>query len=175
MEITIRRVIKEDAAVFSALSKKTFYDTFTGTCTEQDMDELLEEYFNIPLIETQLEVEDDYFYFAEYEGTPIGLVRFKEDYEEFEAIRQWKSLELKRLYVLKEYHGMGVAQQLMDFVLDYAYSNQFEVVWLGVWEFNFRAQKFYDKNGFTFTGHSHPYPISNTPQTDLWYWRFLNK
>ena len=172
-KITIRRVLKEDAEAFSAISKITFYDTFTGTCTEEDMDNFLEDYFNVPKVLAELEDEEDYFYFAEDEGKPVGLLRFKEDYSELEKMKQWKSLELKRLYVLKEYHGKGVAHKLMDFVLKYARQNAYEVVYLGVWEFNYRAQKFYNKYEFTFTGYSHPYPIGNTPQTDLWYWRFL--
>ena len=172
-KITIRRVLKEDAAALSAISKTTFYDTFTGTCTEEDMDIFLEDYFNIPQVFSELEDEQDYFYFAEDEGKPVGLVRFKEDYSELEKMKQWKSLELKRLYVLKEYHGRGVAHILMDLVMKYARQHAYQVVFLGVWEFNYRAQKFYDKYEFTFTGDSHPYPIGNTPQTDLWYWRFL--
>ena len=48
-------------------------------------------------------------------------------------------------------------------------------MWLGVWEHNYRAQKFYQKMGFEDTGYKHPFPIGNTPQTDLWYWKFLNK
>ena len=173
MEISIRRVKMEDAAVLSELSKITFFDTFTGTCTEQDMEEFLEEYYNIPRVMGELEDEEDYFYFAEVDGKAVGMMRYKEDYEGLEKMKDWKSLELKRLYILKEYHGKGVAQKLMDFFMDYAVKNKYEAVWLGVWEHNYRAQRFYDKQGFKFTGDSHPYPISNTPQTDLWYWRKL--
>ena len=88
-------------------------------------------------------------------------------------MKQWKSLELKRIYVLEEFHGKGVAQRLMNFVIQSAQANQYQVVWLGVWEHNYRAQKFYEKYSFVHSGHTHDFPIGSTPQTDCWFWRFL--
>ncbi|HNL66233.1 MAG TPA: GNAT family N-acetyltransferase, partial [Ferruginibacter sp.] len=85
----------------------------------------------------------------------------------------WKALELKRIYVQKEFQGKGVAQALMDFILRYASDNGYEVVWLGVWEHNKKAQRFYEKYGFENSGHPHDFPIGSTPQTDFWFWKFL--
>jgi len=174
MEITIRRITLEDAEELSKIAKNTFYDTFTGTCTETDMEQYLEQYYNLGQTKIELSDENDLFFFAEVDGKPAGYIRFMEDYEGLTLIKQWKALELKRLYILKEYHGQGVAQALMDFYLDHAIKNKYEVVWLGVWEFNLRAQKFYEKYGFKNTGHTHFFPIGDTPQTDWWFWRFLN-
>lgn len=175
MEINIRRAKIEDAAILSELAIKTFYDTFVGTCTEKDMDEFLYEYYNINQVKKELSDADDYFYFAEVDDIAVGYIRFKEDNSHYEKVKQWKALELKRLYILKEFHGKEVAKALMDFYFEYALKNNYELAWLGVWEFNFRAQKFYQKNGFEDTGDKHPFPIGSTPQTDLWYWKFLNK
>ena len=89
-------------------------------------------------------------------------------------MNQWKALELKRIYILKEHQGKGIAQKLMAFIIEYATQNDFKVVWLGVWEHNYRAQKFYEKYGFINSGHTHDFPIGNTPQTDIWMWKFLD-
>lgn len=169
----IRRAILNDAATLSQLASKTFYDTFTGTCTEDDMRDFLFEYYNIEQVIKELSDPTDYFYFAEIDGDAAGYIRIKEDYSGFAELQQYKALELKRLYVLKEYHGKEVAKKLMNFVLDFARENSYNLVWLGVWEHNERAKKFYIKNGFVDTGYKHPFPIGNTPQTDLWYWRKL--
>jgi GNAT superfamily N-acetyltransferase len=88
-------------------------------------------------------------------------------------VRKWKALEQKRIYVLKEFKGKGIAQRLMQLVMDYAMANHYEVLWLGVWEHNERAQSFYRKYGFEDSGHTHDFPIGNTPQTDNWLWKFL--
>jgi ribosomal protein S18 acetylase RimI-like enzyme len=39
-------------------------------------------------------------------------------------------------------------------------------MWLGVWEYNPRAQRFYEKNGFRIVG-SHVFLLGEDPQTDL--------
>jgi ribosomal protein S18 acetylase RimI-like enzyme len=173
MEITIRRVLPEDVPVLSAIAKRTFYDTFNGTCTEDDMQLFLEEYFSEQSLANEIANKKDHCFFAEIEGKPVGYLRFMEDYDSFPLMQQWKALELKRIYILSEYQGKGIAQKLMDFTLDYAKQHQYEVVWLGVWENNLRAQKFYEKYGFVNSGHTHGFPIGNTPQTDYWFWKFL--
>jgi len=173
MEITIRRILLKDAPALAQIARQTFYDTFTGTCTEEDMQLFLEQYFNLAQVQSELGNENDFYFFAELNGEPVGYLRFMEDYSNFQMVKQWKALELKRLYVLKEYHGKGIAQQLMDFFLSFAEEKKYQVVWLGVWEHNMRAQNFYEKYGFVNTGHIHDFPIGSTPQTDFWFWKFL--
>lgn len=174
MEIAIRRATMADAYSLSTVASQTFYDTFTGTCTEQDMQSFLEEYFNLKQVHAELSNEHDFYYLAESAGNVIGYLRFMEDYRNLPLMKEWKAMELKRIYVSKEFHGKGVAQQLMDFAIQYAANNQYEVIWLGVWEHNVRAQRFYKKYGFVNSGHTHDFPIGRTPQTDFWMWKFLS-
>lgn len=173
MEITIRRIVLKDAPALAKISVHTFYDTFTGTCTVADMQLFLADYYNLAQVQSELSNEDDFYFFAEVNGQPVGYIRFMEDYSNLPLVKQWKALELKRLYVLKEYHGTGIAQQLMDFCITFAEQHTYQLVWLGVWEHNLRAQKFYTKYGFVNSGHTHDFPIGNTPQTDWWFWKFL--
>jgi ribosomal protein S18 acetylase RimI-like enzyme len=172
-EVTIRRIVLKDVPVLAEMARKTFYDTFTGTCTEEDMAGFLESYFNKTQVTKELSDPEDYFFFAEVDGVPAGYLRFKEDYRGLPLMKQWKTMELKRIYVLSEYHGQGIAQKLMDFLIDWCKNENYEAVYLGVWEHNIRAQKFYAKYGFENSGHTHDFPIGNTPQTDIWLWKFL--
>ena len=171
--ITIRRITAEDVPVLAAMARTTFYDTFTGTCTEEDMQQFLSAYFNDAQVTKELGDTADFFFFASVNGVPAGYMRFKEDYSGFPLMKQWKTMELKRIYVLKEYHGQGIAQQLMEFLLDWCRAEKYQAIYLGVWEYNIRAQKFYAKYGFENSGHTHNFPIGNTPQTDIWLWKFL--
>ena len=172
-QIIIRRATIADAVKLSAISIQTFYDTFISTCTEEDMNAFLKEYFNIKQVQLELKNENDFYYLAELNGKVIGYCRWMEDYTNFPVMKQWKSLELKRIYILEEFHGKGVAQQLMNFVIQFAQTSQYQVVWLGVWEHNYRAQKFYEKYSFVHSGHTHDFPIGSTAQTDCCFWRFL--
>ena len=55
--------------------------------------------------------------------------------------------QLGSLYVVKEYHGKGVAGELMKKVIEW--SNPTEPIYLGVATFNERAKAFYRKWGFS--------------------------
>ena len=173
MEITIRRVTEIDVAKLSSLAKQTFFDTFSETCSKEDMQSFLGQYFSEEALLWELQTENDFCFFAEAEGKPVGYLRFMEDYSSFPLMKKWKALELKRIYILKEYHGKGVAQKLMDFTLAFGRDKGYEVIWLGVWQHNLRAQLFYKKYGFEDSGHTHDFPIGNTPQTDIWMWKFI--
>ena len=173
MEIAIRRILLPDADTLAAISRQTFYDTFTGTCTVEDMELFLDLYFNLTQIQTELSNPEDLYFFAEVNGEPKAYIRFMEDYSLLPPVQQWKALELKRLYVSSEYHGKGIAQKLMGFYLDYAQQNHYQLAWLGVWEHNHRAKKFYGKYGFVPSGYKHDFPIGSTPQKDEWLWKFL--
>jgi ribosomal protein S18 acetylase RimI-like enzyme len=173
MEINIRRVNIVDVAVLAVLARQTFYDTFTGTCTEEDMQGFLDEFYSEARLGNELLDKETFCFFAEADGVPVAYLQFKEEYNNFQEIKKWKALELKRIYVLKEWQGKGIAQKLMDFFLDFATEKKYEAVWLGVWEHNVRAQKFYEKYGFADSGYTHDFPIGRTPQTDKWLWKFL--
>ena len=173
MDITLRRLNVNHAEALTKIAQQTFADTFADSCTEEDMNYFFNDIFSLEQHITELKDDNAFFYFAEINGEPIGYIKFMEDYDSFEEMKKWKALELKRIYVSKEYHGKGVAQQLMDFIFDYAATNKYEVVWLGVWDQNYKAQKFYEKYGFVNSGFTHDFPIGDTPQTDYWFWKFL--
>jgi ribosomal protein S18 acetylase RimI-like enzyme len=171
--LNIRRLSFDDAELLMRLGRETFYDTFTGTCTEEDMAGFLDETFHPQQVQAELTDSDDFFYVAEVDGEALGYLRYKEDYRSFPYMRRWKALEIKRIYVRKAFHGRDVGRVLLEFAMEQASQGNYEVVWLGVWEYNLRARRFYEKHGFSASGHTHDFPIGSTPQTDLWYWRFF--
>ena len=175
MEINIRKIQIEDAPTLVEMSRVTFGDTFAHTCTAEDMQYFLDHNFNLAQLEKEISNPNDLYFFITVDEKPAGYIRFMEDYTDLPIMKKWKALELKRFYILDAYHGKGIAQKLMDFFIVYAHQNKFESLWLGVWEDNFRAQKFYEKYGFQFSGYTHDFPIGSTPQTDKWFWKFLNQ
>lgn len=159
----------DDAASLSALARRTFADTFTGTCTDEDLAHFLEEYYNTNRMAAELSDPDDLIFFALSGDVPVAYMRFGVHEVPFEYDRSLNALELNRLYIDTGFQGKGVAQQLMNFYLQYARKHGYRFLWLGVWEHNLRAQAFYKKYGFAFNGHTHPFPIGGTPQTDQWW------
>ncbi len=169
--MVIRRADLNDAKLLSELSAITFFDTFTGTCTDADMQQFLHAYFNIEQVKKELQDANDFYFIGFINDKAVGYVRLKEEVSEVKIINQHRSIELKRLYVLKEYHSKKIGATLMNFALNFALEKNYEMIWLGVWEHNEKAKAFYKKYGFIDSGYTHPFPIGNTPQTDLWLYR----
>lgn len=173
--INIRRAGPEDIETISRLSKVTFDETFKGTCTDDDMKYFLENTFSDINTLQDLKDEDDLYFIAFVNEVAAGYMRLKEDYTDYPPIPKYNAIELKRIYVIKEFHGKKIGAALMEFAIKLAKEKDYEALWLGVWEHNEKAKLFYGKWGFTDTGHSHPFPIGNTPQTDNWLIKFIEK
>jgi ribosomal protein S18 acetylase RimI-like enzyme len=62
------------------------------------------------------------------------------------------ALLLDQLYVLKEHHGAGIAQALMDWAFAEAGRRGAEELYLTVFVDNHRARRFYDRLGFEAVG-----------------------
>jgi GNAT superfamily N-acetyltransferase len=102
-------------------------------------------------------------------------MRLKENYLEYSAIKKYNALELKRIYVLKEYQSKKIGAALLSYALQFCLQKNYEVLWLGVWEHNEKAKLFYNKWGFVETGDTHDFPIGKTPQTDRWMIKFIDQ
>ena len=172
--MNIRKSNIEDAALLHSIGVKTFEDTFGGTCTKADMEFVLDKFFNLEQCKLDLSDEKDNFFFYEENGVAKGYMRINEihDYP-FEELKPFKCIELVRLYVLKEYHGTNVAKDLMQFAFNFAKERRYEKMYLSVWEYNFRARGFYEKNGFVNSGIENDFPLGSTPQTDFWFVKTL--
>ncbi len=172
--IIIRRATKNDAALISNLGKATFYDTFNGTCTLGDMQFVLEKFFNLPQVEKELLDETDFYFLISKEEKLIGYCRLKTNSSPpFSALNNFKAIELKRFYFLKEAQGTGAAMVLMNHAIDFAKEKNYNLIYLSVWEYNIRAQEFYKKVGFQNIQIINDFPLGNTPQTDFWFWKHL--
>jgi diamine N-acetyltransferase len=170
----IRRGNLDDVALLQTIGRKTFDDTFGNTCTKEDMRGVLDLYFKADQVLSELQDDTDNFFFFEEDGVVKGYMRINAKHAcPLESFQSRNCIELVRLYVLKEYHGAGVANELMNFAIDFAHRNGFDTIYLSVWEYNFRARGFYEKHGFVNSGIDNDFPLGTTPQTDYWFVREL--
>jgi len=166
----IRRGSLQDISLLQQLGKETFAHTFGNTCTKADMRGVLETYFNTEQVRAELSDDSDHFFFHETQGIAQGYMRINAKHAcPIESIQDLRCIELMRLYVLADYHGKGVANALMDYAFDFARTNGYQVMYLSVWEYNFRARGFYEKHGFINSGLENDFPLGSTPQTDYWF------
>ena len=57
-------------------------------------------------------------------------------------------IELRRIYILSQMQGAGLGAALMQQALDDAAALGHDRILLGVWEHNYRAHAFYERQGF---------------------------
>jgi ribosomal protein S18 acetylase RimI-like enzyme len=57
-------------------------------------------------------------------------------------------LQLSQLYVAEDWHGKGIAQELMTWTVETAQTAGAMALLLTVWEHNARALRFYQRHGF---------------------------
>jgi diamine N-acetyltransferase len=157
----------DDAKVLTDLAYTTFWDAFAHhpKNAPDDLAHYMRQAFNLEQITAELEDVKNIFLLAEINGVAAGYSKIVIDFIE-PGITAERPVELNRLYSHQEYLGQGVGQTLMDACLERAIKENRDVMWLGVWEFNPRAQRFYEKNGFRVVS-KHIFQFGSDPQTDL--------
>lgn len=166
-KIQIRQAKLNDAQMLTELSYETFYDAFREhpQNTPADMLAYMEKAFNIKTVSAELSEENSIFLIAESENKAVGYAKVMLGTFE-EGIEAERPIELNRLYAKTAFIGRGVGQKLMDQCFEIAVENNCDMIWLGVWEYNPRAIRFYEKQGFYKVG-SHVFQLGSDPQIDL--------
>ncbi len=172
--IKIRRAELQDAEMLTELCWKTFWDAFHDNPKNapDDLADYMNSAFNVGQIEGELADENAIFLVAEIKDEAVGYAKLLLDSRESEIIAE-KSIELNRLYSKQEFLGKGVGKSLIEKCLEEAEKHNCDTMWLGVWEFNPRAQAFYRKYGFYEVG-KHIFQLGLDAQTDLLMQKDLN-
>lgn len=165
MNITIEKIDLENISDLQKIGKQTFFETFADSNSEEDMQKYLEESFALEKLENELKNPNSEFYFAKDNEKVVGYLKVNFGDSQTE-LKDNLALEIERIYVLKDYHGKKVGQKLYEKVIEIAKEKAMEYVWLGVWEENHRAIKFYQKNGFE-AFDKHIFVLGNDEQTDI--------
>ena len=163
--ISIRVAGKEDASLIATLSRRTFYDTFAGYNTAENMDQFLDAQFTHEQLMEEVGAPRNTFLLAYLDETPVGYARLYDGSELPRELAGAAAIEISRIYCDKPAIGKGVGKALMNACLDTGRQKGKEWIWLCVWEHNQRAIDFYTKTGFTKFGQ-HIFILGQDLQND---------
>jgi GNAT superfamily N-acetyltransferase len=149
MTIIYRDVTPADAAALDRIFDTVFCDTFGHLYRTEDLQAFLTS-FGIADWEAQLGDPAFPTRIAEVDGEPAAYAKLGPMKLPLETTRP--AILLDQLYVLKEHHGAGIAQALMDWAFAEARRRGAEELYLTVFVDNHRARRFYDRLGFTAVG-----------------------
>jgi diamine N-acetyltransferase len=162
---SIRPARLEDALRLTELAERTFRDAFEPLNTTSDIESDCAGAFSreIQLNEIRDPLADT---LVVEKGN--GLIAYAQLVQSAPppCVVGTVPIELKRFYVLQTLHGAGLAPVLMDAITRCAADRGADVVWLGVWEVNARARRFYEKCGFREVGE-HRFVLGADEQRDV--------
>lgn len=168
-DLAIRHATTADAEALSAFAAMVFRDTFAPDNDPMDMQSYLSDAFTPEKQAAEIADGSCVCLIAEVGERLAGyaLLRIEAPDQRDASLARpvAQTVELQRFYVEPAWHGRGIAPRLMAACVDAARTAGGATMWLGVWERNARAIRFYAKQGFTDVG-SQEFQLGADRQTD---------
>ena len=164
-KIEINKASILELETIQKISIQTFTDTFAAVNTAENMMNYIRDNFNLEKISSEINNPDSAFYIAIFENETVGYLKINFGNAQTEKQKE-NTLEIHRIYVLETFHGKKVGQLLLDEAIKIAQETDIDSIWLGVWEENHKALRFYTKNGFV-EFDKHIFILGDEVQTDL--------
>jgi len=152
-----------------ALSRETFIEAFEAVNNPEDFKSYMQKAFSKKQLKRELEDMHMTFYFVTQENEILGYFKLNEDVAQTET-KDKHAIELERIYVKRAYQGKKIGEWMLNQIKRIAVDQNKSYLWLGVWEKNHNAIRFYEKSGFMKFGR-HPYYIGSDKQMD-WLMKF---
>lgn len=165
IEYEFRECSEADVDLVIQIGKETFFDTFSEMNTAANLENYLGKAFDRKTVAAEIKNPGSRFYLFYYNSKLIGYLKINEKDAQTE-FRDDLGLELERLYIKKDHQGEGLGKVLINKGIAIAREKRMDYVWLGVWEKNIKAIRFYEKMGFKKYG-VHDFYLGNERQIDF--------
>jgi ribosomal protein S18 acetylase RimI-like enzyme len=153
-----------DLPELAKISRDTFKTAFEKDNKPADFTAYLDKAFNEAQLKKELKNSATHFYWVKNKDRIIGYFKINEASAQSDFNKEG-TLEVERIYVLEQYQGNSYGRQMIEFIIAYAKTEKLTAIWLGVWEHNTNAIRFYNRYGFNKTSE-HPYWVGTDKQTD---------
>ncbi len=150
-QITIRQASADDAVLLSALATTTFFEAYFVQDESANLAAYIYDSFKPETLRAEIADAGSRFFIISVDGKAAGYAKTI-DNSRVECINGDKVIEIKRIYLVERFWGSGFGKILLEHCIADAKERGFKQLWLGVWEENTRAQRFYAKFGFEQVG-----------------------
>lgn len=162
--IEIKEATLQDIPAMRTVAISSYSDTFSASNTPENMEAFFNSSYSLAALEKEFHEPNSCIYLAWAADQLVGFVRVREC-DEVKGLLGDNTLEIQRLYVLTSAQGKSVGRLLMEAALAHASQKKYEWIWLGVWEQNVKAQRFYEAWGFE-KFSEHTFWMGDDPQVD---------
>lgn len=163
--IDIRRCGPSDVKVLAEISRRTFCEAFAHLNDEARVAAFIGSAYGEDRLLDELRAPHSRFYFITADGELAGYLKLNASPGQSDR-NDPDSLEVERIYVDARYQSRGLGEALVDKAAEEAAALGKKYLWLGVWEHNKKAQRFYKRMGFYFIGE-HGFDLGGEMQTDF--------
>lgn len=162
--IEIRLATWQDLPAVREVAIQSYEATFAAFNTRENMDAFYQESYTLEVMQREFYEPHSYLFVAAEGDSILGFVRLRRNDEAKDKLGDC-TVELQRLYIHPNHQGRNIGKRLMETALQVSNELKVEYIWLGVWERNFKAQKFYFHWGFERFGE-HVFQMGDDPQID---------
>ena len=156
--------IMEDIDELRRLSIQTYHETFRRSIHRKIWRNICGVHLTGKKLCRELSDKNSMFFFLLSGEKLAGYLKVNEAPSQTD-VNDPASLEIERIYVSGEFQGEGLGRYLMEQAISMAVERKKKYVWLGVWEKNEKAIRFYKRNGFCKIG-THSFVMGDDVQTD---------
>ncbi len=164
MDLRLSKCTTGNLDVLLEISRSTFIDAFKHLNDPKDFETYMEKAFDHEKIENEMQLSEVSYYLVYNDEVPVAYFKLNSAKAQTD-IADPASLELERIYVRKEYQGLKIGKWMLDQIIELARNARVNYLWLGVWEKNRDAIRFYERLGFR-KFKEHPFYIGKDKQTD---------
>ena len=164
MDLSFEVCTRDDLDSLTELSRTTFITAFEKINNPADFNSYMDAAFSREAINSQLLNPNSFFYFTYFDNSLVGYFKLNENEAQNEQFEK-PSIELERIYVLEDFQCKKIGKHMLLKTIEIARAKQVSFLWLGVWQKNTAAVRFYERFGFA-TFSSHPYYIGKDKQID---------
>ena len=150
-ELNIRKATIADLNLISVLAITTHYEAYFELDPSHDLADYCVRFFNLETVKEELENPNLTYLIAEFAGNAVGFAELREG-KKIECMKGENAIEIQRIYVIEPMKGKRIGKALFEKCCEIGREKGYTTLWLGVWDKNIKAQKFYEKIGMKNVG-----------------------
>ena len=165
--VSITKATEKDYSIIKSIGKVSVWEAHKDSCSAEQMNEYLDNHYNDEAIQKELSDPNNIYHIINYNGNAAGFSKIVLN-AEHPNIPQKNVTKLDRIYLLKEFYGLKLGLELLQFNIELSKANGQSGLWLFTWVGNKRAVDFYTKTGFRVIG-SHQFKVTETHSNENYH------
>lgn len=158
--VSITRATIHDYQPIVDIGRVSVEEAHRGSCPPEVLGEYMQKHYNEEAIKEELSNEANVYHIISYNGIFAGFSKIVLN-TEHPNIQQKHVTKLDRIYLMKEFFGLKLGLELLNFNIAFSKRKGQTGIWLFTWVGNNRAIDFYMKTGFVVAG-SHMFKVTDT-------------